>query len=127
MLFVASCNPHLDLLHSLLDITQLLITKVCAWRKCAGEYKPDHGEFGIKQYASSALEHLSVHIWVVPIVAANTVTEFGYLEGRDKLGGFSESLLAWEGGELHDASKHIVTNVAQTAGGPFVVEARQQV
>ena len=58
MLFVASCNPHLDLLHSLLDITQLLITKVCAWRKCAGEYKPDHGEFGIKQYASSALEHL---------------------------------------------------------------------
>ncbi len=89
--------------------------------KGAGEYKLDHGEFGIKQYASSALEHLGVHMWVVPILAANTVTEFGYFEGRDKLGVFSESLVSLGRGELHNESKHIMTNVAQTAGGPFVV------
>ena len=56
-----------------------------------------------------------------PILAANTVTEFRYFEGRDKLGVFSESLFSLERGELYDASKHIMTNVAQTAGGPFVV------
>ncbi len=52
-----------------------------------------------------------MHMWVVPILAANTMPEFGHIEGRDKLGVFSESLFSLGRRDPHDASKHIMTNV----------------